>query len=168
MVGQQAVRAVGLAGGTDPPAMPNERVADEGPFALRDHFHEVVFDFDGVLGVFARPCKTKARGEATDVGVHDDAFVFSEGRAEHDIGRLARDAGQRKQVVHRVGNFSAEFIDDHSAGLLNVPRFLPKKARRVNRLLDLSPRRVGDRTRRRKAIEQDRRDLVDRLVRGLG
>jgi len=55
MFGEGACIAIGLASGADPSTVPDQRVADEGPFLAGDDLDEVSLDLDGVLAVFAGP-----------------------------------------------------------------------------------------------------------------
>ena len=69
--------------------MKDEPVAEKGPRVAREEFDEVLLDADGV-GEFR---EAEALGEAADMGVDDDAFVYLEGVSEDDIRGLASRAG---------------------------------------------------------------------------
>ena len=62
--------------------MPDEPVAEIAPLVAGEKFHEILFDFDGI---FPRG-EAESEGEATDMGVDDDAFSFAEDLASKVTG----------------------------------------------------------------------------------
>ena len=66
----------------------DKEVGDRVPLFVWDDLHQVHFDLSRVCVVReAEPVR-----DAFDVRVDHDAFVLAERVAEHDVGRLARDA----------------------------------------------------------------------------
>ena len=82
--------------------MPDKQVTKEGPFVLRNKFHQVLLHFFG--GFFAS--KTKAAREPANVSVHDDADIDIEGVAENDVRSLAPHSPEACQFFHRSRNFA--------------------------------------------------------------
>ena len=66
--------------------------------------------FTGV-GFFRQPEPVR---QPRDVRVHDDADLDAEGVAENDVRRLAPDAGQRDQLLHRARHFAAVFFHERA------------------------------------------------------
>jgi hypothetical protein len=71
-VAKFAAGAIGLAGGAATAAMEDQPVAEVGPGLLREEFHQIPLDANWV----AEFREAKALGEAADMGVHHDSFVF--------------------------------------------------------------------------------------------
>ena len=96
-VAEFAVGAVWFAGRTAASAVENEPVAEKGPRVAGKEFDKVLLDADGV-----GECReAEALGEATDMGVDDDAFVFVEGISKDDIGGLASGSGEGGEGFER-------------------------------------------------------------------
>ena len=51
--------------------------------------------------------------EADHVRVNDHADVDAERIAQYDVGGLSGYAGQSQQILHRLGHFTIELLDDH-------------------------------------------------------
>ena len=83
--------------------MEDEPVAEEGPGVAGEEFDEVLFDADGV----AEDGEAEALGEAADMGIDDDAFIFLEGVSEDDIGGFASGAGKVGEGFEGGWHFAA-------------------------------------------------------------
>src|SRR5207249_5055888 len=68
----------------------NQGVREPGPLVARHEGHQIALDLHGI------PLLREAeqRRQALHVGVHHDALVLTERRAEHDVGGLAADSGE--------------------------------------------------------------------------
>ena len=88
------------------PAVVNDLMGEENPFILRDHFHQILLDLDG-LGVFRQ---IETARQSLHVRVDDDARCDSVSCAENYVGGLARRAGNREQLIHRLRDLSTEII----------------------------------------------------------
>ena len=84
----------GLRAWQTPAAVPDQVVAEHRPVALGEQRADLVLDLDrvGLLG------PAEAAGQPAEVRVHGDARD-PERVAEHHVGGLATDAGQRDQVL---------------------------------------------------------------------
>jgi len=78
-------------------------VAEEGPGVAGEEFDEVLFDADGV----AEGGEAEALGEAADMGIDDDAFIFLEGVSEDDIGGFASGTGEVGEGFEGGWHFAA-------------------------------------------------------------
>ena len=72
-----------------------------------------------------------------DVGIDDDAFVFSERVPENDVRCLAANARQRVQRFHRVRHAAAMLFLDRRGSSANALGLVAKEAGRADRLLKL-------------------------------
>src|SRR5262245_46658101 len=81
-----AASAIGASGVADAAAVPDELVAELGPFLARDLLHQIALDLHRIS--LAR--EAQALREARDVRVDHHAVVDAEGGAEHHVGGLAR------------------------------------------------------------------------------
>lgn len=160
--GDRAGRAVRLARVAGPPPVEDQPVAEQGPLGARDQRRDVLLDLDRVLlGGPAEPA-----GEPAHVGVHRDAGD-AERVAEHDVRRLAADAGQRHQVLQPGRHLAVEPLDQRPSEALQRAGLGAEEPGGSDEVLELG--RVGARVARgvRVAGEQRRRDLVDPHVGGL-
>ena len=106
--------------------------------------------------------------EPRDVRVHDHADVDAERISQNDVRRLAPDAGERVQFVHRARHFAAEFFHERGAAGFDVLRLVFVKAGRANVILPVRQfRRVRKIFCAAIFFEQFRRDEVHALVRAL-
>ena len=82
--------------------MKNEPVAEKSPRFAGNEFDKILLDADGVCEFR----ETEALGEAADMGIDDDPFVFIEGISEHDIRGLASSAGEISERFEGGWNFA--------------------------------------------------------------
>ena len=143
--------------------MPDQLVGKQNPFFLRDHLHQILFDFLRI-GV-AR--KIEPVGEPGHVRIHDYAHGDAKRRAQHDVRRFSRHARQRQQFLHRARHFAAKFLDDFFARAHDGFGLIPEKARWPDVLFEFRGICVGKIFRRAIFHEQRFRDLIDALVRAL-
>ena len=71
--------------------------------------------------------KIEPPGEPLHVCIYDDSGRDSERRAEHNVCRLPRDAGQREQLLHRLRNLAVKLLNDFLAGADDRFRFVAEK-----------------------------------------
>ena len=144
-------------------AMPDEPVAEQQPVFLRQKFHQREFDF------FRRPFSNQPEPvrQSHCVRVHDDADDHVERIAEDDVRRLAPDAVELDQFLHRARHFAAVALDEFAAAILDVLRLATEKSGGLDELLQFRARRVREIRRRAVFFEQLRRDEVDAPVRAL-
>ncbi len=124
--------------------------------------HQVALDLHwiGVRG----PAQTAS--QASQVRVDRDARQ-AEGLAQHDIGSLAPDAGQRHQLLQRSWHFTPEALAELLAQALQAGCLGAKEARRMDDPLELSPICAGEVLSRAVAREQFWRHLVHAHIRAL-
>ena len=82
--------ALGFAGGTAAATVPDEEMGKEGPILAGNDFDQGLLHFDGVV----LPGQSHAAGEATNMGVHHDAFGQIESVTENHISGLSAHPGQ--------------------------------------------------------------------------
>ncbi len=168
MLGQGATLTIRLAGGAYFSTVPDHGMSEVSPQLAGHYLHEVAFDFDGVLGIFAGPGQCQSRGQAADVRIDHHPLILTEGGAQHDVGRLPRHAGQCHQVVHGIRHFPLVIVHNLPTRPLNALGFLPKETRGMNDFFDFQTRRFGERLGRLEPFEQNRRHFVDGHIGGLG
>ena len=102
------------------------------------------------------------------MGIHHDRARRAEYVAEDQIGGLAPDAGQRRQLLHRAGHLPAVLFQQHLRAGDDVARLGAIKAAGVD--VFLHPFHVSLRKglQRREARKERGRDLVDALIGALG
>ena len=76
-------------------------------------------------------------------------LAMPKGRAEHDVGRLAADAGQLHQLVHGRAALRRRAPPRASRSSLDVLGFVAKEAGALDQLLQLADRHGGEGRRRR-------------------
>jgi len=91
------------------------------------------------------------------VRVDANTLAALEGQNQHEVRRLASDAGQRQQLVHRAGHAAAVTLDEQPTGFLDVPRLVAVEADGINQPLDLLDGERRHRPRRARDTEQSRR-----------
>jgi len=157
------MRAIRLARVTAAAAMPDEPVAEQQPVFLRQKFHQREFDF------FRRPLRDQPQPvrQSHRVRVHDDANDHVERVAEDDVRRLAPDAVELDQFLHRARHFAAVALDEFAAAVLDVLRLAAEKSGGLDELLQFGARRVREIFCAAIFFEQIRRDDIDALVRAL-
>ena len=152
-----ALDALGAAGLADLASVPDQLVREKDPAILRDDAHEVLLDFLGI-GVAG---EVEAGGEALDVGVHDHAGSDAERRAQHDVGGLARHAGQREQFLHRARDFLAEIVDQLLAGALDGLGLVAEETGRADFGFEFARIGVGEIFRRLVFLKERASHFVD-------
>jgi hypothetical protein len=157
------MRTIRLARVTASPSVPDEPVAEQQPVFLRQQFHQREFDF------FRRPLRDQSEPvrKPHRVRVHDDADDHAERVAEDDVRRLAPDAVELDQFLHRARHFATVMLDEFAAAILDVLGLAAEKSGGLDELLQFRARRVRKICRRAVFFEQFRRDEVDALVRAL-
>src|SRR5882724_265164 len=160
----RASGAGGLLRAANAAPVEDQRVRQRVPQLLVEQAHQVLLDLDG-LGVTSEP---EALADALHVRVDDHAFGLAEGDAEHDVRRLAPDAGQFHQLVEAARYLAAVLFDEQLRETDDVLRLLSKHADLGQHLFDLG--RLGTRQLAGSgpAPEQLGRELVDHHVRALG
>src|SRR4029077_8358237 len=86
---QETLATFGFPGDAYLPAVCDESMGENGPFLLRNEFHEVLLDLHRIR----MRGESQASGDACDVSVDHDAHRQIEGVAENDVRRLAAHAG---------------------------------------------------------------------------
>jgi hypothetical protein len=155
---------VGLAGVARPASEQDHRVRDVDPRAARQQVHQVALDLDRIVLRGER----EALRDASDVRVDEDAFGLRRDVCDHDVRRLPRHAGERRELVDRERDLAAEVLDDLSGRADDRLRLLPEEPGGINDLLDVGRVRGGERLGIGVGAEELRRDLVDRFVGALG
>src|SRR5688500_2753153 len=112
-----------LARLADPPAVPDEEVAEHRPALPREQRHQVLLDLDRVLVRRER----EARGEPLHVGVDHDALVDPERVAEDHVRGLAAHAWKRRELVERAGDFAAVLAHHRAREADDVLRLVPEE-----------------------------------------
>ncbi len=115
---------------TDAPAVPDQGVAEEDPLVAREETHQVLLDrlrLD-LVG------EAEAPGHALDVGVDHEPRRDAVGGAEHDVRGLARDAGQRDQLLEIARHLAAEPLDQALAHPDQALGLVAEEAGRVDLL----------------------------------
>ncbi len=159
---QLAIRAIRLARGTTPAAVEDQPVAEVSPTRLRKEFHQVLLDADRV----AEFGEAEPLGEAADMGIHDDAFIFRKGISEDDIGRFASRAGNGGEFCQGIGNFARMPLDEHLAHGADVFRLVPIESRGSDEALEFLLRNRGIVLRRAAALEKLKSNLQEVRARG--
>jgi len=143
--------------------VPDEPVAEIQPVFLRQQFHQRDLDFFRRL--FCR--QTEPMRQSYHVRVHDDADDHVERIAENDVCRLAPDAVELDQFLHRARHLAAVTLDEFAAAILDVLRLAAEKSGGLDELLQFRARRVREIFCGAIFFEQLRRDEVDAFVRAL-
>src|SRR5665213_379211 len=158
-----AVCAVGLARVAAAAAVPDEPVAEQRPVRLRHQHHQFLLQFYRVRSLR----QPKTIGKPRDMSVHDHADIDAEGVSEHDVGRLAPDAGERMQFIHRARDFAVEFFHQRGAAGSDVFRLVAEKTGGLDDLFNFREWRVRKILGTAVFFEKFRRDDVHALVRAL-
>ena len=143
--------------------VPDEPMTEQRPLLLRNERHQLRFNLHGVL--LFREAETI--GQASDVRVHDDTNVDVERVSQNHVRRLAPNAVELNQFLHRARHLAAVTFDEFAAARLDVLRLVAEKACRLDGLLQCGQRRVRIIRRRAIFFEQLFRDEVDALVSAL-
>ena len=109
------------------------------PLLLRQLFHQVALDLHRVgLCRQAQPL-----GEPRHVRIDHHAGGDAEGRAQHDVGRLAAHARQVHEFLQRRGHLAAVLVDQLLAAGLDALGLVAKEAGALDGLFQLRQRRGG-------------------------
>src|SRR5262245_15717064 len=154
-----AGRLAGKAGTT---SVDDEEMRRLGPAGPGQERAEIVVN---LLGVF-RPGEPEPLAHPCHVSIHGDGGNV-EGVAEHDVGRLAPDAGKRDELLEGAGDSAAVTLRQRLTHAHEGSGLRLEEARRVD--LPLEHRGAGPRVVFRSSVsrEQCPGDLVDALVRAL-
>ena len=124
----------------DLPAVGNHAVRKVDPLAPRQLGDQVALDLHRV-GV---PGHAQPLAQPTDVRVDHDARREAEGRAQHDVGRLAADAGQLDERVQVARHLAVMLFDQLLAAAGNALGLVAKEAGALDGPLELGPLRPGE------------------------
>jgi len=154
------MRAVRLAGGAAAASVPDEEMAELGPFGLGHQHHQVLLDlFRVAMAGQAEPMR-----QARDVGVHHHANIDGKGVSQDHVRRLAPDAAQGHQFLHRLRDFAAVIGHDASAGRLDAARLVFVKTGGPDFLLQSGEIGSGKILRGTVLLEQCGRDQIHAFV----
>jgi hypothetical protein len=159
-----ALFAAGFAGEADLAAVENEEMGEEGPVVLGDDFHQVLFDFDGI-GVCG---EVEALGEASDVGIDDDADILVEGVSQDDIGGFSTDAAEGGEFLHGLGDLAVVFLDDVGGGGADGGGFAAEEAGGLDDFFDVGLGGFGECFGGRVFFEEDGSNHIDAHIGALG
>ena len=135
-----AVDTPGFASHADAAPVPDELMGEDDPFILRDHGHQIILDFLGVLVA----CQVQALRKPHDMGVNHDAAADAEGGAENDVSGFAGNAGKGKDFVHGARDFAAEFLEDTFAGADDRFCFIAEESRGANFIFQFGGIGIGE------------------------
>ena len=99
-----AIRPLGLADG---PTVEDQQVGHEGPLFFRHYPAELLLD----LILFFTLRQSEPVGHPGDVSVHRDPLTEAEDISQHDVGRLAPDARQADEFLHRSRHLPTMLIE---------------------------------------------------------
>lgn len=138
-------------------------MAEVHPLLARDKLIQLPFNDFWVLAL----CKSKAIGEALDMGIDDHSRGDIEGIAEDDIRGLSADSREGRERIKGGGNLALVVLDDlgrHGTKILGLGS---EEARGLDQGLDILLARDGQRGGVREAGEEYGGYLVDPGVRTL-
>jgi hypothetical protein len=144
--------------------MPDEPVAEVSPRFFWKKFRKVCFDFYGI-GIFG---ETEAVGEASDMGIHDNAFIEAKGIAKNDVRGFSSDSGEGSQGFQGAGNLTIVVGKERGSHGSQVPGFIPEKTGGVNHAFEIF---LGDACVVGRGLANAKEvlgDDIDPLVRALG
>ena len=101
------------------------------------------------------------------MGVYHEPYAFLEPGSQYDVGGFPGDSRQREELVHVIGNLSAELADDLLRRTDHGPRFVAEKTGGADVRLELLGGKRGKVLGRRILPKQHRRDAIDIYVGGL-
>src|SRR5262249_26121958 len=107
-------------------------MTEDHPLFSRDEFHQVLLDLFRLLFL----CQPQPSGKPCDMSIDDDTFIDAERVSEDDVGRLAPNAIQVCEFLHRARHSPAMFLDQLAATRLDILGFVPEKAGRLDLLLE--------------------------------
>ena len=110
------------------------------------------------------PAQPQPSREPADVGVDRDALGLPESRREHDIGRLAGDAGQGQKLLHGRRDLTPEILLDPLRRADDALGLVAEKAAGADFRLQGGPVGVGEVRGGRILTEETGRDHVHPLV----
>src|SRR5664279_5385305 len=121
-------------------AMPDEPVTEQRPTFLRHQLHQLLLNLHRVCLL----CESKTIREPRDVRVHDHANIDTEGVPQNDVRRLAPDARECVQFIHRARHGTAKFFHERGAAGLDVLRLVAEKAGGLHGFLNFRERRIRE------------------------
>jgi len=144
--------------------MEDEPVAPFGPMGLGDEAHEGAFDFDGI-GFFG---EGEALGEASDMGIDDNADRLLEGVTEDDVGGFASDTAEVGEGIHIGGDLAVVMEEKIEGGFADAAGFAAEKAGGLDQRFEFC--RVGGchLGGGGEALEEGRGDHIDPAIGALG
>ncbi len=148
----------------DRPAVKDQQVREQRPLLSRHDLHQILLDFHCVG--LTREAQTKRHPR--DVRVDHDPLVLPECVAEDDVRRLATDAREMRELVHRTRDLAAVLVHDRPSHAHETLRLVAEEPRALDAVLQVLRLRLGQRGRVGEAREQLRRHHVDAHVRALG
>ena len=134
------------------------------PFLARKHFHQVTFDRLRRIG----GSETEPGRHAFHMRVHDNSLGLRERVVQHDVRRLPGNSWKQRQLLHRVGNFSAMLVHQSGGHSPDVPGLVPVETGRMDETLELFLVRPCVLLGRPVAPEQIRCHLVHPFIGALG
>ena len=143
--------------------MKDEAQADGSPLCLGQEGAQVRLRLDRI----SRRAESETTAEAQDVRVDRQPRQPESDRADH-VGRLAPDAGQGDELLHRLRYLAVEALGDRARHCQEVPALRPEEARRADQLLDILEPRGGEGPRIGVAPEKRRGHHVHPFVSALG
>jgi len=130
----------------------NNLVRKIDPPILRKDLHQVLFDL-----LRSRSLRQfQSLRDSQNMRIYNNSQGNLKPRPEHHIPRLSSHPRQSKNLLHRLRNLAPKLLDHHPRRTLNRLRFIPKKSRSPNQLLQLRKRSRGHRLRSRECLEQRR------------
>jgi hypothetical protein len=145
--------------------MVDQQVRPQRPLVLRHDAHEVLLDLHRVDGVVGQ---VEPVADARHVRVDGDADVLVVRVAEHDVGRLAADAGELGELVHRGRHLAAVPLGEGRPHRPQAFGLVAVEPRGLDVLLERLLRHARVVLGRAVLLEQVFRHEVDPLVRALG
>ena len=163
-----AHRAIGFARVTGGASMQNQPVRQVGPLRRLEIRADLPLDMRRI-GTGRVPVATPAQpSRHADHMRIDGESGHAERVAQHHVGRLAADAGQRHQRVHRIGDLAIETVTQHCGQSQQMLGLGTVEAERVDDVFDVLRIRCGQGCGIGETREQLGRDGVHPLVGRLG
>ena len=139
-------------------------MAEVARFLRREYLTQLLFHTQRVLAAIG---ETQSPRDADAVRVADVGGL-AVNVTEDQIRRLASDAGQRRELLHRAGDLAAVLFEQNFRALDEILRLGVVKSAGADHLADLLIRRVREGLKRRELLIERRRDHVHARVGALG